>query len=299
MEKKMWNKIKILVFMLGFSMLTACSPRTSQAGSQQDLQVAQGDLQIVATSPAVVDICEKLDLELCGVPDSKLHPTPERYKEATVVGAPMAPDVEILADMAPDYVLSPISLRNDLEKKYQNIGVKYVFINLNSVPSMYKSIDGLGKLFHREEEANKLIDEFKIFYDDFIQKHEGKEGPSVLLLMGLPGSYVIATENSYAGSLVELAGGRNVYSGTDKEFLNVNTEDMLKKEPDVILRTAHALPEDVMEMFAEEFKTNDIWQHFNAVKEERVYDLPSECFGMSAKFNYKEALEYLDVVFYE
>ena len=52
--------------------------------------------------------------------------------------------------------------------------------------------------------------------------------------MGLPGSYIIATENSYVGSLVELAGGENVYAGTDQEFLTVNTEDMETKKPDVI-----------------------------------------------------------------
>ena len=33
---------------------------------------------------------------------------------------------------------------------------------------------------------------------------------SSYLLMGLPGSYIIATENSYVGSLVALAGGENV-----------------------------------------------------------------------------------------
>ena len=63
--------------------------------------------------------------------------------------------------------------------------------------------------------------------------------------MGLPGSYIIATENSYVGSLVEMAGGENVYAGTDQEFLTVNTEDMKSKEPDMILCTAHALPEQV------------------------------------------------------
>ena len=61
--------------------------------------------------------------------------------------------------------------------------------------------------------------------------------------MGLPGSYIIATENSYVGSLVALAGGENVYTDTDQEFLTVNTEDMKTKEPDIILRAAHALPD--------------------------------------------------------
>ena len=48
------------------------------------------------------------------------------------------------------------------------------------------------------------------------------------------------------GSLVELAGGENVYSDTDQEFLTVNTEDMKTKEPDIILRAAHALPDQVV-----------------------------------------------------
>ena len=42
--------------------------------------------------------------------------------------------------------------------------------------------------------------------------------------MGLPGSYIIATDNSYVGSLVKFAGGTNVYGdGDGQEFLFANT----------------------------------------------------------------------------
>lgn len=116
--------------------------------------------------------------------------------------------------------------------------------------------------------------------------------------MGLPGSYIIATPNSYVGNLVELVGGENVYADSTEEFLTVNTEDMKTKEPDVILRAAHALPDQVIEMFDEDFKTNDIWQHFDAVKAGRVYDLSYDKFGMSATFAYPEALEELEPLLY-
>ena len=116
--------------------------------------------------------------------------------------------------------------------------------------------------------------------------------------MGVPGSYIVATELSYAGSLVALAGGANVYAGEQADFVNVNTEDMLARDPDIILRTAHALPDQVMQMFAEEFEQNDIWKHFRAVKEGRVYDLDASKFGMSAEFNYPEALEDLRPILY-
>lgn len=51
-------------------------------------------------------------------------------------------------------------------------------------------------------------------------------------------------------------------------------------------------------MFAEDFKTNDIWKHFQAVKDGKVYDLPYEQFGMSATFAYQDALETLKKLLY-
>ena len=51
-------------------------------------------------------------------------------------------------------------------------------------------------------------------------------------------------------------------------------------------------------MFNEDFATNDIWQHFDAVKNGRVYDLTYELFGMSATFRYPEALAELQPILY-
>lgn len=254
--------------------------------------------KIIATSPATADICDRLDLDLAGVCSSSVSTTPKRYKDVTTVGTAMSPDMEIVASLNPDWILSPISLQSDLQPKYENIGTDWAFLNLRSVQGMYRSIQELGEIFDREEQAAKLVNEFKDFYQEYKKKNEGKEHPKVLILMGLPGSYIIATENSYVGSLVALAGGENVYAGSDQEFLTVNTEDMKTKEPDIILRAAHALPDQVVEMFKEDFDTNDIWKHFEAVKNNRVYDLTYEYFGMSATFKYPDALEELQPILY-
>ena len=183
--------------------------------------------------------------------------------------------------------------------KYKAANLDYGFLNLNNIDGMYKSIEDLGDLLDRKKEAKALIEDYKEFIEDYKAKHRDKKAPKVLVLMGLPGSYVVATENSYAGSLIKLAGAENVYEGTDQQFITINTEDMLQKDPDMILRTAHALPDDVMEMFKKDFAENDIWKHFRAVKENKVYDLDYKKFGMSAKFNYKEALDDLEDLFYK
>lgn len=253
---------------------------------------------IIATSPGTADICAALEIPLAGIPHSDSFVLPDVYTGATVVGMAMSPDMEIVSSLKPDWILSPVSLISDLQPKYDAIDTDYAFLNLSSVTGMYKSIQQLGQLFDKEEQANRLLRQFETFYDEYSSSHEEKEAPSVLILMGLPGAYVVATPNSYAGNLVELAGGKNVYSDETKDFINVNTEDMLEKDPDIILRTAHAMPESVMEMFGEEFSTNDIWKHFRAVKKGKVYDLNYKLFPMSANLQYKEALENLDKIFY-
>ncbi|MFR2659923.1 MAG: heme ABC transporter substrate-binding protein IsdE, partial [[Clostridium] leptum] len=256
------------------------------------------EVRLVATSPAVVQICNRLDLDLVGICQSTSD-LPERYDGVTTVGMAMNPDLEIIKSLDPDYILSPATLQNDLQPKYASIGVSSLFLNLKSVEGMYASIEGLGEKFGREEEAAVMLEEFDSFMTEFAEKNAGKESPKVLVLMGLPGSYIIATDNSYVGSLVKLAGGTNVYGdGDGQEFLFANTEDMKTKEPDVILRAAHGLPDEARKMFAEEFSTNDIWQHFKAVQEGRVYDLDSNLFNMSANFSYEEALKALQPMLY-
>ena len=284
---------KILSLVLAGVMALSVTGCVNQHPEETTSTNESREVRLVATSPAVVQICNRLDLDLVGICQSTSD-LPERYDGVTTVGMAMNPDLEIIKSLDPDYILSPATLQNDLQPKYASIGVSSLFLNLKSVEGMYASIEGLGEKFGREEEAAVMLEEFDSFMTEFAEKNAGKESPKVLVLMGLPGSYIIATDNSYVGSLVKLAGGSNVYGdGDGQEFLFANTEDMKTKEPDVILRAAHGLPDEARKMFAEEFSTNDIWQHFKAVQEGRVYDLDSNLFNMSANFSYEEALKAL------
>ena len=255
------------------------------------------DERLVATSPAVMDICDRLELDLIGIPQTS-RDVPARYQGLPQVGTPMAPDLEVLSTMHPSYVLSPLTLVDDLQPKYAACGVASIFLDLKSLEGMYQSIGYVGEKFDRTAQAQALDAEYRGYLEGLARVLEGLERPRVLVLMGVPGSYLVATEHSYAGSLVAQAGGQNVYADQTDEFINANTEDMQARDPDVILRTAHALPDEVRAMFAEEFATNDIWKHFRAVQQGKVYDLSYDHFGMSATFNYPEAFEELVPLLY-
>jgi iron complex transport system substrate-binding protein len=295
MDMKLKKILSVLIAGVMMCSLTAC---VNQHPEESDNTVDTESPRLVATSPAVAEICNRLNLDLVGVCQTS-GTLPERYEELTKVGMAMNPDLEIIKSLNPDYVLSPNSLQSDLQPKYASIGVSALFLNLKSVEGMYASIEALGEKFNREEEAAEMLAEFDTFMEEYKNTNANKESPKVLILMGLPGSYIVATESSYVGNLVKLAGGTNVYGdGDGEEFLTANTEDMKSKEPDIILRAAHALPDQVKEMFAEEFETNDIWKHFAAVQNGKVYDLDSSLFNMSANFKYSDALKALQPMLY-
>lgn len=268
----------------------------SQAAANADKPAettAPEGTRIVATSASICDITDRLGLSLVGVPETTVSAIASRYDGVTTVGTPMSPDMEIIKSLNPTDVLTPDTLEGDLKIHYDNIGVNSTFLNLRSVKGLYDSVELIGDKYGKNEEAEAIIAEYNEFMESYSSKHSG-EKPKVLVLMGLPGSYLVATQNSYAGSLVELAGGENVFHDDTKDFLTVNTEEILAKDPDVIIRTAHGLPKEALEMFEKEFSENDIWKHFRAVQEGRVYDVDYMLFGMSATFDYPQALADLE-----
>src|SRR5690625_2659277 len=164
---------------------------------------------------------------------------------------------------------------------------------------MYNAIQTLGDKYDRTEQAEDIIDNFERQLSETEQKVEGKESPSVLILLGVPGSYLVGTENSYIGDLVKRAGGENVIKGEAAEYISSNTEHLQQTNPDIILRAAHGMPDEVVKMFDKEFKENDIWKHFDAVKNDRVYDLEETLFGTTGNLAAEEALDELYNIFYE
>lgn len=289
------NMKKIAMLLLSVLMafdFTGCAVR--RATIEQNNEVHR----IISTSAPLCEMMDELDLDLVGIPKTNFE-IPARYRSVTEIGMPMAPDLEIVKSLNPTDIITPNSLQYDLQPQYESIGVPATFVNLMSIEGMFKSIEGLGKKYNRIEQANKMIEEYKHFMNDYTQGTEDREPPKVLILMGLPGAYVVATEKSYVGSLVKLAGAVNVFQDETEAFLNLNTEAMLQTEPDIILRTAHAMPEMVMAEFEKNFRENDIWQHFRAVQEGKVYDLDYTMYGMSANLNYQKALKHLQKLLYE
>ncbi|HBM3438122.1 TPA: heme ABC transporter substrate-binding protein IsdE [Listeria innocua] len=287
---------KIAVLLLALLLfLVGCG---KEEAVQKAEQKTESNPKIVATTVVITEIMDKLDLPLVGIPTSSKK-LPERYADVKETGSPMGPDLEIIRMLKPDMVLSTKTLEADLKAGFEGADLNADFLDFTSIDSMQAEIKKLGTEFDRTKEASKLNTDLTSEIDKVKANVAKKKKPSVLILMGVPGSYLVVTEHAYIGDLVKLAGGENVITNQKVEYLASNTEYLQSANPDIILRAAHGMPAEVVKMFDEEFKTNDIWKHFDAVKNNRVYDLDENLFGMTASLNAPEALREMEKMLYD
>jgi len=291
--KKSW----LLLLISCLFVLAACGNK--QTEEKAAAETTSETKTVVAGTMVVADILDKLEIDsVVGVPTSTVK-MPERYTKATEIGNAMNPDMEVVKSLNPDVFISVTTLEYDLKPAVKNINVNGEFIDLQGVKQMQDSILALGKEFNREAQAEKLAKSFDKKLEELKTKTADKKKPKVLAVLGVPGSYLVATDNSYIGSLIEGAGGENAIQGPSEEYLASNTEYLQQSKPDIILRMAHGMPDEVMKMFDKEFKTNTVWKHFDAVKNGRVYDLEEPLFQTTANLQVDDALEELYRIFYE
>lgn len=296
---KRWRSLCVLLT-ASLIILAACGKKDSESDTQAEPPAVQGESdeqRIIAGTVVIADILDKLDIDAIAVPESEKK-LAGRFDGLPTIGNAMSPDMEIIKSLDPTEFLSVSTLEYDLTDSFEQLKIPANFLNFQSIDAMMNEIHALGERFGREQQAEKLTADLQKRIEAAEVVAANRKGPRVLILLGIPGSYLVATENSYAGDLVKRAGGVNVMEGQQPEYLSSNTEYLHESNPDVILRLAHGMPDDVVEMFNEEFQTNDIWKHFDAVKNGKVYDLEEELFGTTASLDVPEALSGLMKIFY-
>lgn len=256
---------------------------------------------IATTSTVICDILDRLNYDnVVGVPSTGKG-LPERYSEVKQIGAPMEPQMEILKQVNPEVVLVPITLQASLSAEFEAAGMNVKYINLSDIEEMYSDILELGEMLGKQTEAQTLYNEYSTYMDAYPKTDSDI---SVMTIMAFPSLFTIATEDSYVGNLVKLAGGKNVYganyvSDGTGVITNYSLEDMAQKDPDVILVFAHFNEEYAFEYIDGLTKSDTVWKNFRAVKNGRIQYLSTDDgFGVSANLEWTTALETIKPIFF-
>lgn len=279
--------IRFLITILLTTVLASCQISTTQHSKEK---------RIVSTTVATTEVLAALKIDIVGKPTTA-KTLPEVYRNVPEVGMAKSVDIEKVSLLKPTHILSLESIRAETQPIFAQLNITPNYYNFDTVNKMMTSIVQIGQDFDKKEAAKQLNTKFeKVLNLAKQQAHTTK--PKVLVLMGVPGSYLVATNQSYIGNMVELLGAENIVQSEDTAYLSSNTEYLNQAQPDIILRQSHAMPKQVHEMFDKEFKDNQIWQRMTAVKAQKVYDLDDNLFGINARINADEAMLALYEILY-
>ena len=284
------------IFVLGALLMTGCQAGGT-TGKSEDVAKEK---TVVAATVSGSQVLDKLDANVVGIPTTQLE-MPEKFKGLPEVGQSMNPDLEVVASLNPDVFVMDNAFKDSVEKSLKEYDFNTFFLKTNTYTDDIKSIEELGKTIDKEEEATTLINELKNIEKE-VKSKKGDKAPTVAIIFGSGENFMLATETSYLGDLVKTVGGKNIASKLDKNvengYVQLSLEYILEQNPDYTLRFAHGNLEETKKSFDKAFDKNPAYQELNAVKNNKVVDLDSNVFNVSANLKVKEAIQTLGDILY-
>lgn len=174
-------------------------------------------------------------------------------------------NIEVIASLNPDLILADsfsMVILDDLEKI-----APVVIIDPKNLTDIYRGIELLGKITNREEQAKLVVAdmEAKVNYITSIVANQSR--PKVLFITWWNPLYVPGN-GTFQNDLIELAGGENIFADVSG-WVQVSIEQVLERDPDVIILSAHA------GITAEELCSTEL-ANTNAVKNGMVFTVSDD-----------------------
>lgn len=140
--------------------------------------------------------------------------------------------------------------------------------NINSV---YEDFKNLGTIFEVPNKADEVINKIKSELKETTSKI-GKVDKKVKVLGYDSGTdKAVVVGGGLSNSIIELAQGENIFGDMDKTYPQVSFEDIVKKNPDVIMILEYSTNNGgkTFEEKVKELKSNDALKDVNAIKNNR------------------------------
>ncbi len=188
-------------------------------------------------SPHITEIIYKLDCQdqLLAVTDFCLYPPQAQNKKS--IGGLMNLNTEKIISLKPDFIFATQSY-NDLSVKLKNYPFKIVLLPEKTISDIFSSIDSVAKYCGRLAEGKKLkqaIRDSLEFYSVAITDNK----PSAMLVLGREAGSIrnisVSGPGAFLNEVWELAGGVNAFADMAVPFAQVNREDLLIRDPDLII----------------------------------------------------------------
>jgi len=151
------------------------------------------------------------------------------------VGGGLDPNLEALVDLEVDVVLMPEGQEMPaLAARLGDLGISAVGFRTETVADLYDSIDRLGALVGRPDEAESLVREIVTGLAEVEAQVAGRPTVSVMYVIWSDPP-MTTSAGSYVDELITIAGGRNVFADAPTRWPSVGYESIVRRNPSVLI----------------------------------------------------------------
>lgn len=225
--------------------------------------------RIISLIPSNTEILYELGLGDHVVGVSTVDDYPKEVRHKTQFDA-MKLNKEALIKAQPDLILTHESQKASQEKvlkSLENSGIKVVYVkDAQSLNEMYQSFEQIGQATNKEKEAQTLVKETKANVEKVVNKAKSRKAqPKVFIeIASEPEIYTVGKQTFMNDMLTKLK-AKNVFDD-HKRWPTVSKEDIIKKNPDVMLTTSGISTKEYQSLVQQRSGFEDL----NAVKKQRV-----------------------------
>ena len=152
------------------------------------------------------------------------------------VGTSSNPDLEVIFSLNPDLLTTYKVKAADLDEKLP--GIPVVGLDCYKPETLIEELEKLGYIIDKEDEAKHYSDDFHDKCIDFIKARTEGLSEEERLKVYVEGSKDYQTYGGTSGTqqLIGIPGGRNIFADIGKGTFYVDPEDVVMKNPDIIIK---------------------------------------------------------------
>jgi iron complex transport system substrate-binding protein len=222
--------------------------------------------RIVSLAPSVTEILYAIGVgpQMAGRTDYCNYP-PEVEAVPSVGGFDASSiSVESIVALEPDLVIGGSIYQADLAKALEDADVKVIVVEPENVADILATIQTLGTITGHAGEAKAVVSDMQTRIDAVTEKVASLpngERPRVFYeVWNEP--LMTASNHTFIGELITMAGGDNIFGDLDEAYPTVSAEEIIERNPDVILGPSNHSDQLTAEMIA----ARPGWSDLTAVK---------------------------------
>lgn len=279
--------MKKILYSVGLIMLSiilvSCGNETSSEGQTKEVvyldktyTVPQKSEKIVVTGAMeAMEDAKILNVDLTGaITDAGKFDDlfKDITKNAKPAGEKTQPVFEDILAMEPDVILSTTKFPDETHEKLEKIATTIPVTHVST--DWDKSLILLGQLTDKEDEANKIIDDYNKKLEDAKKDSIGDvKDKNVLLLRYRGGGLAMYSEDMFANPVLYSDLGIKIPDEIKKVENQeaISLEQLSKMNPDYIFLQYLNSENDNSDKELKELQDNKIWNSLNAVKNNQAY----------------------------